>query len=380
MSDEELAGLFPETDFFPGQKKQPASAQSRQTELTFSSPRAYQPSQSAAADIALMRFSTTPMRHQTFGVVELIDNPYWLLAWDMGTGKTATMAYRLAIGLANNSFRGPILIVSPLSVVNVWCDQLIEHTGLKSTYLVGSDGPKKRQDKIAALKLKLKDDPRQIIVCNFETCVSERNALVKMGFDAVIVDEVHRIKNSTTKANKSIISIAWKSRFRWAMSGTPAPNGPLDIFGTMLFLNEKIIGTRSRKVFEHRHAIYGAEVAPHVRKIVAYKDLDKLERQIADYTSRVKKTEVLDLPEKLFLNVPVELPPKVRRTYEQLRREAITVLESARGAGTLTLANVLAQSLRLLQITGGYPCDDDGTVHPFAENVKLNTLVAYQMK
>mgnify|MGYP003542988627 CR=1 FL=1 len=355
-----ISGQAPSREFAPERVALPANTALRVG-------REYQPKKVDVEKLQSKKFLTTPKEYQWGGIQELCDNPCWLLAWDMGTGKTATIGYRLRLGIDAGNFRGPILVVCPLSVCGVWRDELKKHVGLDCVVVVG--------DKKERAELLDKVGLGTIVVCNYETTRTEFDRLCKFKFDAVILDEGHRVKNVSTQLNKNLRKIAKCARFRWVLTGTPSPNGPLDIFGIMTFLNPAILGTASKRVFEHRHAIYGREVSPGIRMIVGYRDLNILEGQVAQLCSRLTKFDVLkDLPPKTYQYVPVPLSRKVAKLYKQLREDAVAMLESRKGEGQLTAMNVLSESLRLLQIVGGFVPDDDGVVHPLEPNAKLDYL------
>jgi SNF2 family DNA or RNA helicase len=326
------------------------------------------PDPALLAELKRVAWPRKPLDHQYQGIAEQLVHRAWLTAWDMGTAKTSTSAYAIAYRMALGGFRGPILIACPLSVCRVWRDELKAFGGLDSVVCVGDK--KERTAALNSLPL------AGILITNYETLKTEFEALVKRQFDCIYCDESHRIKNSSTQTFKALRTIARASRYRYCLSGTPVPNGPLDLFGQFTFMDASILGTMSKKAFEHRHAIYAKdEVRPGVRLIVGYRDLDKLAAKISNHCSRVLKTDVCkSLPPKTYQNIPVTLSPKVRKIYKQLRDDSVSLLESRRGEGQLTLANVLSESLRLLQVAGGFVPDDDGTLHPLTPNAKLDLL------
>lgn len=320
--------------------------------------------QNAALLAAISRepFGTRPFAHQIDGVAQLVEHAAWLLAWDMGLGKTAVVAYRLAIGYRNQHFAGPVLIVCPKSVLTVWPAELARHANLDCVVLAG--------DKAERAAILRRVTSESIVITNYEQCRLERDALAKLGFDVVVCDESHRIKSSRTQTNKAIRKIAKKSRMRWALSGTPAPNGPLDIFGTLAFIDARVCGDNWYS-FRARYGVCGGYAN---KQIVAYQNLDELEQKVATRSSRLLKEQALDLPEKVFVTRPCALSTPARKIYDALRKESLAKLESARGQGVLTIANVLTESLRLLQVAGGFVSDDDGTLHAIEPNTKLDLL------
>lgn len=320
-----------------------------------------------------------PYAHQVVGVAELVEHPAWLLAYDQGTGKTFVAANRLAYGMARGHFRGPILVLTPKPVVQAWPRELWTHAGLKCVVLAGSGA-----EKLATLEAHRTDAPGTIFVCNYEAMLSKPKrakmtlshymAALPTPFDVVIADEVQRLKAGTSATARAVGRVRARARYRWALSGTPAPNGPEDWYGVLTFLDPRILATESKTAFEARYVVKGkfSDTGPIIR--IGYKDLDDLNARVASCCSRVLKQDCLDLPEKVFIERVCELSPEQRRVYKDLRDKAVAHLNTLKAEGTLTIRNILTESLRLLQVVGGFVPDDTGRVHPLEGNAKLALL------
>jgi SNF2 family DNA or RNA helicase len=310
-----------------------------------------------------------PYEHQVEGTARLLAHRAYLLSWEMGCGKSGSVASALAHqmprgGCAAASTPDKLtLIVCPKVVTSVWPRELDIHAGLTCTVVRG-DAAKRKKIYVAA---------KGILVSTYELCRQDVKEVAKLRPSIVVCDEVHRIKNSRSKSAKAIREISRYAERRWALSGTPAPNDPLDWYGILVFLGCQYETTWT--AFKNRHAIYGGEVAPGVRKVVGHRDLDTLKTVVQRVSHRLKKEDCLDLPPKVFQEIPVELSPGTRKAYDQLRKEAILRL-SEHGAD-VTAANVLTEALRLLQLCGGYVTDDKRQIQPVGENAKLAALLDY---
>lgn len=295
-----------------------------------------------------------PFRHQVVGLWETCRNRRWLLAWEMGTGKSAIMAWRLRIGIEDGNFE-KALIVCPLPVVSVWLEELWKHAKLKAYAILS----KTVNQDIAWLKMA----DTGVWVTNYETARKYWSQLANVKFKCVICDESHRIKNTSTINNRSIRKIALFADYRYALSGTPAPNGALDIHGTLTFLCPERVHW-SKTIFYGRYAIYGNPISPYFKYVIGYKNLDELKGIVSLVSSRLLKSECLDLPSKTFRILTFKECPAVMNQYQQMKSEYVTELNSLAGTGQLTAANVLSASLRLQQILGGFPMDNEGIVRP----------------
>lgn len=306
-------------------------------------------------------FITPPYEHQREGLALLLEYDHFLLSWEMGCGKTKTVCDRVRYGMRHidRLFSGPILILCPKSVLFVWGAELIKHARLESgcwpTY-----GPED-----------VFDTRHNILIANYDALTSEKNLdrFLKVPWEAIITDECQRHKRTSSRRTKAVLKLAEKARYRWALSGTPAPNGPQDWFGTLSFLDPKICGTTSKTAFEFRYCIKERAETGGAR-ITGYQNLQELNEKVASVSDRRLKEDCLkDLPPKVFLSRYCELSKPVRKIYNDLRKQAVARLSAE---GMLTVRNILTESLRLLQVVGGFCPDDEGKMHALEPNAKMD--------
>ena len=99
--------------------------------------------------------------------------------------------------------------------------------------------------------------------------------------------------------------------------------------------------------------------------IVKYQRLDELQEKVKNFSTRVLKSECLDLPEKLYTKRTVAMTPEQLKAYVEMKKSALTFLEDNK---MMTAATVLTQLIRLHQITCGHVKTDDGEVQPIKNN------------
>lgn len=316
-----------------------------------------------------------PYHHQRRGLAELVEHKRWLLGWEMGVGKTPVAVARLRYGIMAGEFTRPILIYCPKSMLGTWPEELKAHGNLGCTVISGTTEKRKSTIKRGLMEAAAAGNKCPIFLTNFASAQYIPQELIDLKADAVIVDEAHNIKNSTTMTSRRIRKSAEFARYRWAMTGTPAPNGPLDIFGILLFLDPRTAGTESKLAFEAQYAIKKALSKSDPRRVtVGYQNLNDLQKRVASISSRLKKDDCLDLPPKTFSRRSCWMEGQQLKVYNEIRNEAVAMLESKRGKGELTVQNILTESLRLLQIAGGFLPDNDGVIHPLEPNAKMPVL------
>jgi SNF2 family DNA or RNA helicase len=182
-------------------------------------------------------------------------------------------------------------------------------------------------------------------------------AVAEMKWDAIVLDESHRIKSPSGRASRWLAKLAQKQpqAKRLCLTGTPIPHSPLDFFGQFRFLDPTVLGD-SFVSYRRRYADCDIRFPGKVKRWLRQ---DELAAKTDPYIWRVKADDVLDLPDAIHEVLPVTLSPKAAKYYRDLERDMTAEVE----AGTVTVANALTKLLRLQQGTGGYArTEDAGTV------------------
>ena len=128
--------------------------------------------------------------------------------------------------------------------------------------------------------------------------------------EAIIVDEAHRMKNPSSALAKAIFKFT-KIPIRLALTGTPAPNKPNDVFSVLHFLKPQQYNSYWGFINKYffvieRHAAMGHSF----KEITSFKPgmQLKLQTDICTFCLQRKRREVMDwLPEKDYTQV--KLPP-----------------------------------------------------------------------
>ena len=307
--------------------------------------------------LAPIRFAkTTPWQHQLKGYWFCYGKKASLLGYDMGTGKSA-----IAVHLIINRGHRRILIVCPLSVVDVWPSEFKRHAG-KPIYVKALKGTvaKKVKDAQEALATAEALDLPCVLVINYESVwrppfgpsYNEKNRMIEQGFameagfDLVVADEVHKVKSSGGIASKFLAKLGQKVLYRLGLTGTPMPHSPLDIYGIFRFLDPNIFGwsfSRFRAQYADCHPMFKS-------KVLRYKNQVQLNDKVYSLMIRVMKRDVLDLPPVTHVERFCTLEPAARKAYDQLEANFVAGING----GVITVQNALGKLLRLQQLTSGY--------------------------
>lgn len=280
-----------------------------------------------------------------------------MLAMEMGTGKT-----RVALEYLKRNHCASTLILCPLSVVpHVWHQEarIYLSNQANTTALTANGNAAKLKQLIRAEKELPEPTPNQphLVVLNYEAAWRGDLAQALLGrhWDLLILDESHRVKSPDGQASRFAAKLAQRVPHRLALTGTPMPNNPLDLWAQFRVLDPNIFPATYRE-FEHTYARL-LPLPPPRRgfQVIGFKNQDDLQRRFKTLAFQVSSQETLDLPAARHTNRLVTMSPEARRVYAEMRAEFTTRLSSAEQA---TAANAAAMVNKLQQIASGFVIDE----------------------
>jgi SNF2 family DNA or RNA helicase len=142
------------------------------------------------------------------------------------------------------------------------------------------------------------------------------------------------------------------------MSGTPTPQGIIDIWNQMFLIDKgELLGN---SFYRFRANTYnpvnkGAFTEWKEKPGVA----DAIGEIIAPVTIRNRREDCMDLPENLIVKRNISLSSSHTKLYQELRRKAIMELET----GTVSAMNAAVLRSKLLQVASGAVYDESGVAH-----------------
>ena len=294
------------------------------------------------------KFKTKPFEHQRRAFYMSRDKESFALLMEQGTGKTKVIIDNAAYLYAPNGvLRNWISNEIPAHMPD-WCPYA-------DTYYQSTNNEKKQKEKfdsVISSEGKLK-----IYTFNVEAFVSKKavDLITKILISSnsmLVVDESSRIKTPGAKRTKLITKFGKYAKYRRILTGTPITKGPVDVFSQFKFLNQNILGYDSFYSFKARYCIMGGF---ENRQVVSYQNIDELTSKIEGHSYRVLKKDCLDLPPKIYQRYYVELSPKQKKLYSDLKKNFITELEGS----SLSAPEAITRLLRLQQIIcGWFPLED----------------------
>ena len=146
------------------------------------------------------------------------------------------------------------------------------------------------------------------------------------------------------------------------MDGRPLEIGRVNI-GNYNKKAEFVLNGDSPSVIQ---LMYTKVIKPPFEKVKSYRNLDRLNKLIAPYSSRILKEDVLDLPPKIYKKVYMEMSPEQTRLYKSMREDCIAELQGEVTTATIALVKVL----RMQQIVCGYlPSESEDKYVPIEEGI-----------
>lgn len=304
--------------------------------------------------------------YQDAGVDHIIETPFAGLLLDMGLGKTVTTLTAINRLIFEELTVQKVLIIAPKRVAeNVWsteCEKWEHLQHLRISKIIGP--PPKR---LAALK-----ETAEIYIISRDNiawlCGQYGGSMLP--FDMMVIDESSSFKNHKSQRFKALRRVQPSFDRVILLTGTPAPNGLIDLWGQIYLLDRgerlgKTIGSYRDQYFNP-----GMRNGATIFNYKIKKDSEgAIHKQIEDICMSMKAEDYLDMPDKIDNVISLKLPADVAQQYGDFEREQVLELME----GDITALNAAALSTKLLQFAGGAIYDEDRNVHE-VHGVKLDAV------
>ena len=310
-----------------------------------------------------------PYEYQRTAMQWIIDKPRCGLFLDMGLGKTVSTLTAIQ-QLIDDCEVSTALVVAPKKVAETtWSTEAEKWDHLHDLRVVKVLGTERQRSAALDMKADVYVTSRD----NFAWLVCQYKG--RLPFDVLVIDELTSFKNSKSQRFKAM-RIALPSVKRViGLTGTPAPNGLLDLWAQIYCLDQ---GERlGRSISRYRDTYFTAhkwnniivrcEVKPGCDKIIRDK--------IADICLSMQAIDYLELPDMITHTVSVELTDKILAAYHKFERDKVIEFAAEHSdEPTNILANSAAGLLnKLSQYANGAVYDDERQVHEIHDE-KLDCL------
>lgn len=290
----------------------------------------------------------TPHEYQERAYEWIIEHPRCALFLDMGMGKTVTTL--TAVRDLLDCFEiSRVLVIAPKRVAeDTWSreSEKWDHlNGLRISKVLGTA----KQRKAAA------EADADLYVINRENVVW-LCAYTRWKYDMVVIDELSSFKSPSAKRFKALRKQIVKANRVVGLTGTPAPNGYMDLWPEIYLLDR---GERlGRTIGEYRSSYF--HNVSRDRTYSIWKEVPgaqkKIDRKLSDICMSMTADDYLKMPKRLDNFIPVRLSDRESELYRELEREAYIEFEDAE----ITAFSAAALSGKLLQLANGFLYDADG--------------------
>lgn len=309
------------------------------------------------------------------------DSMLWL---GCGLGKTITTLTNIVDRIQRGEVKR-VLLFGPVRVItSVWAKEARnwEHTKhLRFSLIHGT--PQKRSRALFS--------EADVHLCNYENMswLSEQlqHYYISQGkplpYDMVVYDEVSKMKNSNSlrvsggirdRGEERVRVHGWRPliphfKYRVGLTGTPASNGYLDLFGQFLAVDGgqrlgEYVTHYKDSYFKSDYMGWGFEVTDLGKDII--------EKKISDITIKMDSKDYLDMPDVKVVNMMVDIPPKARNAYEEMEAHMFTELDNGSEVEVFSRSSV---TNKLLQFCNGSPyLSSDSDEFEKLHDAKLDAL------
>lgn len=310
-----------------------------------------------------MRFE--PHDYQKRAIQMAERQPKLGLFLDMGLGKTVITLTAIR-DLVYDSFEvRKVLVIAPKRVAeDTWSREHMkwDHLAELRMSLVAGD----RRQRVAALE----EDADVYVIGRDNVKWLVEHLAPKWPFDMVVIDELSSFKNPKAVRFKMLRRVIVKSERVIGLTGTPSPNGLMDLWAEIYLLDQgerlgKTLGAYRERYFRpgarNGYTVYRWDPLPS--------SAGRIRAKLADLCVSMSAEDYLELPERMDNIIHVKLSALERELYRKMEREQLLQLD---GEDVVALSAAAVMN-KLLQIANGRVYTDEHTVVKVHEE-KLDAL------
>jgi len=280
--------------------------------------------------------SWKPRSYQEQAVKLMVSQAAAGLFLDPGLGKTSTTFAAFKI-LKDAGYVKKMLVIAPRRAAQiVWPaerSKWLEFNNLSVHVLHG-----KGKDNIP---------DADIYVINPEGLEWVSSRLTALGVDMLVVDESTKFKHSNTQRFKLLRTLLPRFKRRYILTGTPTPNGLMDLFSQIYILDQG--NTLGRYITKYRNEFFFQTGYGGYTWSPKLDSMERITNRVAPLVLRMKAEDYLDMPQLIFNDIYVELPPAASARYRAMENDFFVALES----NEIVAENAAVASGKLRQIANG---------------------------
>lgn len=309
-----------------------------------------------------------PHAYQERATAFVVHNRYTALFLDMGLGKTVATLTALQQLKEDYMEINKTLVIAPKSVArNTWTGESHkwDHLrDLKVSVVMGTDRQRRKALEAEADVYVINRDNVTWLVnycCNTLRC---------WPFDSVVVDESSSFKNPQSRRFKSLRKMVPQIRRMVLLTGTPSPNGLMDLWAQINLLDSgKRLG-RTLSMYRQQYFRPGKHNGHVVFEWVPKAgSRERITEAISDICLSMQADDYLEMPDLIQAGVTIALADDEMKGYQEFEKEQLMQVDEAQ----IEAVTAAALTNKLLQYSGGAVYDSEHEWHKVGDS-KMEAL------
>lgn len=323
-----------------------------------------------------INIATPPMHdYQKYAMNFIITHPYCGLFLEMGMGKT----YTTLMALSNLNLKSHVLVIAPKNIArSTWIDE-IEKWQIPfrtKSLIVKPNGKNFTKKERLAIYQQVLNDPPTVYFINRELIPDLVSNLPVWPFPNVVIDESQSFKTYNSKRFKALKSIRPFVERMILLTGTPTPNGLMDLWSQIYLLDQgyrlgNFITRFREQYFYPTLYVQGHPVGWELKSGAE----TEIYRRISDIVISMKNTK-LQLPELTMNNVYVHMNESEMKLYQRMKKDQVLTFDKV---GDVTAVNAAVLAAKLSQMASGALYTDEKHDFKIIHKKKLEQ-VAYILR
>lgn len=305
--------------------------------------------------------------YQHTGIDHVIKNTHCALFLEMGLGKTVTTLTVIQKLMYEEIEIDRVLVIAPKRVASsVWDAECEKWEHLKDLRVVKIEGTSKQRR--AALQ-----EPGDIYTIGRDNvawlCGQYGGSMLP--FDMLVIDELSSFKNNDAVRFKALRSVQPSFKRVVGLTGTPSPNGLVDLWAQIYLLDRghrlgKFITKFRQEFFNKKFSGFGYDARQETA--------DKIHALIGDICMSMSAADYLELPERIDNIIKLEFSPETQKIYSDFERDSVLeLLEGQQDGDEISALNAAALNNKLQQFANGAVYDEVKNYH-VVHDLKIDAL------
>lgn len=262
-----------------------------------------------------------------------------ILADEMGLGKTIQTISLISYLMEKKNQNGPYLVIVPLSTMTNWSMEFEKWAPgiIKYEYKGGMASRKPLQEI-------LRHGRFNVLLTTYEYAVKDRAFLSKFKWTYLIVDEGHRMKNSSSKLS-IVLTQYYSCKFRLILTGTPLQNNLPELWALLNFLLPHVFNscTTFEEWFNTPFANTGEKMELNEEEVLLI--IRRLHKVLRPFLlRRLKKDVEAELPDKVEVILKCPMSALQQSLYQSITKSSgLGTSDSKKERGFRRLNNTIMQ-------------------------------------